>query len=529
MSRLLVLLLLTFLCGCAAEPNPLPLGLVPYPNHIETGAGRYDIRGAKFSVDEDLEERSHAAVREFAAHVGFVSGCGSRVTVSGKLPSRGVRFVGDTTVRKEGYRITIGRRGVEVAVTDYRGLLYSIQTLKQLLPVEIYGDKAAPEADWSLPGLKIDDAPRFGYRGMHLDVARHFFPVEEVKRYLDIMHLHKLNTLHWHLTDDQGWRVEIGRYPRLVEVGSVRKYPDGTTYRGHYTRDEIREVVDYAARLGIDVIPEIDLPGHMQAALAAYPELGCRGHGYEVWTGWGVSDEVLCAGKESTFDFLEGVLTEIMELFPSKYIHIGGDECPKVRWQHCPHCQARIAELGLKGDKEYSKEHYLQSYVMSRVGKFLAGHGRRIIGWDEILEGEVPENAVVMSWRSNYGGILAAWMGHDAIMTPHLNFYFNYVQSDDKSTELWGVDSGPTTLEKVYNYDFKGLTDEYMEHVIGVQANMWTEFIPSAWALEHLLLPRLAALSEVQWCMPGVRDWERFSTSFRMNGIYDTMGYNHAK
>ena len=290
------------------------------------------------------------------------------------------------------------------------------------------------------------------------------------------------------------------------------------------------ECMKYAADRGVTVIPEIDLPGHMLAALTAYPELGCTGGPYEVWGRWGVADDVLCPGREKTFEFLEGVLTEVMELFPSEYIHIGGDECPKVRWEKCPRCQAKIRQLGLKDDGEHTAEHYLQSYVTDRIGKFLAQHGRRIIGWDEILEGRAPSDAVVMSWRGSEGGIAAAKLGHDVIMTPNSHFYFDYYQSLDTDAEPFGI-GGYIPMEQVYSYDpaFPELTPEQQKHILGVQANLWTEYVLSDEHLEYMLLPRLAALSEVQWCQPETKDWNRFIGSFRMDEIYSQMGYEFAK
>ena len=429
--------------------------------------------------------------------------------------------------------------GIDVRASQCPGFLYALQSLEQLLPATVYGTEPAPDAAWEVPCVKIADAPRFAYRGMHLDVARHFFSVDEVKRYIDVMAIHKLNTLHWHLTDDQGWRIEIKRYPELTAVGSIRKATvvrkewgtyDGTPYGGFYTQDEIRDVVKYAADRGVTVIPEIDLPGHMLAALTAYPELGCTGGPYEVWGRWGVADDVLCPGREKTFEFLEGVLTEVMELFPSEYIHIGGDECPKVRWEKCPRCQAKIRQLGLKDDGEHTAEHYLQSYVTDRIGKFLARHGRRIIGWDEILEGRAPSDAVVMSWRGSEGGIAAAKLGHDVIMTPNSHFYFDYYQSLDTDAEPFGI-GGYIPMEQVYSYDpaFPELTPEQQRHILGVQANLWTEYVLSDEHLEYMLLPRLAALSEVQWCLPETKDWNRFIGSFRMDKIYSQLGYEFAK
>jgi len=534
---LLTLMAGACLAGCAPENRNA--AIVPYPNDIVYGRGSYSVANRPLVVDERADERTRNALTEFASRLEMATGGSNPVVYSGEMPAKGIRFVIDETVADEGYKLDIDRRGVEVRASGFAGFLYAVQSIKQLLPVEIYGTAPAAEAEWNLPCLSIDDAPRFAYRGLHLDVSRHFFPVEEVKRYIDMMAVHKLNRLHWHLTDDQGWRVEIKRYPELTEKGSVRKQTvirkewdnyDGVPYGGYYTQEQIRDVVKYASDRGITIIPEIDLPGHMMAALATYPELGCTGGPYDVWQRWGISEEVLCAGNDKIFEFLEGVFEEIVELFPSEYVHIGGDECPKVRWHECPKCQARIRELGFKDDGKYSAEHYLQCYVMTRISKFLNGKGRRIIGWDEILEGEVAPDATVMSWRGNEGGIEAAKLGHDVIMVPTQYFYFDYLQSQDVDREPFGI-GGYVPVEKVYSYEppYEELTPEQQKHIIGIQANMWTEYIADADHLEYMLLPRLAALSEVQWCRPEVRDWERFIGTFRMDRIYSAMGYNFAK
>ena len=513
--------------------------IVPYPNHLETGRGTYRVTDRPVTCDSRTDERTQRAVVGFAARLATVTGGTNPVTVADEVPASGIRFVTDESLPAEGYELNVDGEGIEVRASQFPGFLYALQSLEQLLPAAVYGTEPAPDAAWEVPCVKIADAPRFAYRGMHLDVARHFFSVDEVKRYIDVMAIHKLNTLHWHLTDDQGWRIEIKRYPELTAVGSIRKATvvrkewgtyDGTPYGGFYTQDEIRDVVKYAADRGVTVIPEIDLPGHMLAALTAYPELGCTGGPYEVWGRWGVADDVLCPGREKTFEFLEGVLTEVMELFPSEYIHIGGDECPKVRWEKCPRCQAKIRQLGLKDDGEHTAEHYLQSYVTDRIGKFLAQHGRRIIGWDEILEGRAPSDAVVMSWRGSEGGIAAAKLGHDVIMTPNSHFYFDYYQSLDTDAEPFGI-GGYIPMEQVYSYDpaFPELTPEQQRHILGVQANLWTEYVLSDEHLEYMLLPRLAALSEVQWCLPETKDWNRFIGSFRMDKIYSQLGYEFAK
>ena len=525
------------LCSCGSHDPQI--AIVPYPNHLETGRGTYRVTDRPVTCDSRTDERTQRAVVGFAARLATVTGGTNPVTVADEVPASGIRFVTDESLPAEGYELNVDGEGIEVRASQFPGFLYALQSLGQLLPAAVYGTEPAPDAAWEVPCVKIADAPRFAYRGMHLDVARHFFSVDEVKRYIDVMAIHKLNTLHWHLTDDQGWRIEIKRYPELTAVGSIRKATvvrkewgtyDGTPYGGFYTQDEIRDVVKYAADRGVTVIPEIDLPGHMLAALTAYPELGCTGGPYEVWGRWGVADDVLCPGREKTFEFLEGVLTEVMELFPSEYIHIGGDECPKVRWEKCPRCQAKIRQLGLKDDGEHTAEHYLQSYVTDRIGKFLAQHGRRIIGWDEILEGRAPSDAVVMSWRGSEGGIAAAKLGHDVIMTPNSHFYFDYYQSLDTDAEPFGI-GGYIPMEQVYSYDpaFPELTPEQQKHILGVQANLWTEYVLSDEHLEYMLLPRLAALSEVQWCLPETKDWNRFIGSFRMDEIYSQMGYEFAK
>ena len=534
-------LLLTLAAGivlCSCGSHDPQIAIVPYPNHLEAGRGTYRVTDRPVTCDSRTDERTQRAVVGFAARLATVTGGTNPVTVADEMPASGIRFVTDESLPAEGYELNVDGEGIEVRASQFPGFLYALQSLGQLLPAAVYGTEPAPDAAWEVPCVKIADAPRFAYRGMHLDVARHFFSVDEVKRYIDVMAIHKLNTLHWHLTDDQGWRIEIKRYPELTAVGSIRKATvvrkewgtyDDTPYGGFYTQDEIRDVVEYAADRGVTVIPEIDLPGHMLAALTAYPELGCTGGPYEVWGRWGVADDVLCPGREKTFEFLEGVLTEVMELFPSEYIHIGGDECPKVRWEKCPRCQAKIRQLGLKDDGEHTAEHYLQSYVTDRIGKFLAQHGR-IIGWDEILEGRAPSDAVVMSWRGSEGGIAAAKLGHDVIMTPNSHFYFDYYQSLDTDAEPFGI-GGYIPMEQVYSYDpaFPELTPEQQKHILGVQANLWTEYVLSDEHLEYMLLPRLAALSEVQWCLPETKDWNRFIGSFRMDKIYSQLGYEFAK
>lgn len=515
------------------------LDVVPYPNEVSQGEGVFVAKGAAVIYDQAIDEASLNVIEAFAAKLSTVSG--QKSELSAGAAESGFVFTLDSNVPDEAYVLDIKPEVVCVKASGLRGFNYAIQTIKQLLPVEIFGDKPAPRTRWEIQCMTINDAPRFGYRGLHLDEGRYFFGVETVKKYLDIMEVHKLNKFHWHLTEDQGWRIEIKKYPRLTEVGSIRKGTcvkknfqshDGVPYGEGlwYTQDQIREIVAYAAAKGIDVIPEIDLPGHMLAALAAYPELGCTGGPYEVWTRWGVSEDVLCAGNEAIYTFLEDVLTEVCELFPYEYIHIGGDECPKTRWETCPKCQAKIKELGLKDQDGQKAEHYLQSYVISRIEKFLNSKGRSVIGWDEILEGGIAPNATIMSWRGETGGLEAARQGHDAIMTPNTYFYLDYYQSKDIANEPFGI-GGYLPIERCYSYEPypAEMTDEEKSHIIGVQANLWTEYISTEDHVFYMLLPRLAALAEVQWCNADRKDWDRFyNAADDFCEIYGTMGYNYA-
>jgi hexosaminidase len=538
MKKTLIILSVLLAAAACAPKNLQTINVVPYPNEVQIKSGEFCVAGADVKYDAAADERTKALIEAFAQQLSLVTGAESAVSED----NGEIAFILDAEMPHEAYTLNVTKNGVEVKASGLNGFNYAIQTIKQMLPVEVFGKVAAADKKWTLPCVKINDAPRFGYRGLHMDVSRHFFDMDEVKRYLDIMEVHKLNTLHWHITDDQGWRLEIKKYPRLTEVGAVRKQTlvghlfdsevyDGTPYGEgcYFTQDQVREILDYAAGKGITVIPEIDLPGHMLAALAAYPELGCTGGPYDVWGKWGVADDVLCVGKEKTMQFLEDVLTEVCELFPAEYVHIGGDECPKVRWEKCPHCQEKIAELGLKDDDRFQAEHYLQGYVTSRMEKFLAEKGKKLIGWDEILEGELAPNATVMSWRGVAGGLQAVRMGHDAIMTPNTFFYLDYYQSLDKENEPLAI-GGYLPVEKCYSYEptVEGMTEEEKSHILGVQANLWTEYISTPDHLHYMLLPRLAALAEVQWCQPEVKSWERFLDSAdEFCGIYDIMGYRY--
>jgi len=404
--------------------------------------------------EQESQKKAEGAAKRQSIYEKFAASdtTQSKLTDSTKAGDDGFEFKFNPNLAAEQYFIDIDDDEVKVEASALNGFIYACETLKQMLPAAIYGNKKA-KGNWVLPCVRILDEPRFGYRGMHLDCSRHFWTVEETKKYIDIMVAYKLNTLHWHLTDDQGWRVEIKAYPRLTEIGAWRDGTvigkdwdsnDGIRYGGFYTQEQLREVVEYAAARGITIIPEIDLPGHMIAALAAYPELGCTGGPYKVWQRWGIAKDILCAGKEETFTFIESVLSELMDIFPSKYIHIGGDECfdpfdkeAVFPWDTCPRCGARMKALGIQKGPE--AKHRLQNYVTARVQKFVTSKGRNIIGWDEILEGELEKGATIMSWRGVEGGIKATSMGFDAIMTPYTYCYFDYYQGIERDKEPFGI------------------------------------------------------------------------------------------
>lgn len=523
--------------------------IVPQPQSVIPAKGSFKAAGTPIKCDPAIDARTFELIHSFAAELSLAGGrtCTTSrpvgiISAINDGTVKGMVFVMDNSLKPESYSLDIKPKAAVVRASDYNGFFYAIQTMKQLLPASIYGPTPDPEHKFILPCGTVRDTPRFSYRGMHLDCGRHFWSVDEVKKYLKAMSMYKLNRFHWHLTEDQGWRIEIKKYPLLTDKGSMRKGSqvrynfsehDGIPYgQGmYYTQDEIRDVVAYAETLGIEIIPEVDLPGHMLAALAAYPWLGCTGGPYEVATQWGVFPDVLCPGKESTFEFLEDVLSEIADLFPSRYFHIGGDECPKDRWEACPHCQARIAELGLKDSDKFTKEQQLQAYVTNRMQKFLSTKGKKIIGWDEILEGDLEDGATVMSWRGVEGGIEAASKGFDAIMTPAHFCYFDYAQHEDMELEPISIGSGHT-IEVCYSYEpLDGSAPGTDEHIIGVQANLWTEYITEDRQLEYMLLPRLLALSEVQWCPKGSKDWDRLKADIinHQFKVLDCAGYTYSK
>ncbi|RYC50678.1 beta-N-acetylhexosaminidase [Flagellimonas olearia] len=460
----------------------------------------------------------------------------------------------DQIENEEGYTLDVTPDQINISGKNAKGVFYGIQSLVQLISLPEEGSSIT---DVTVPAVSIKDQPRFIYRGMHLDVARHFFDVDFVKKYIDMIAMHKMNTFHWHLTEDQGWRIEIKKYPELTKVGAYRNgtitghYPgetnDNERYGGFYTQDDIKEVLAYAQKRHVEVIPEIELPGHSQAAIASYPYLSCfpeeptevpnglmseaskeqqkNGQPKVVQESWGVYNDVYCAGKEETFAFLEGVLDEVTALFPSKYIHIGGDECPKKNWERCPNCQKRIKEEGLED------EHALQSYFVTRMEKYLNSKGKQIIGWDEILEGGLAPNATVMSWRGVKGGIEAAKQDHNVIMTPNSHCYFDHYQSKDTDNEPLSI-GGFLPVEKVYSYEPvpEELSADQQHYILGAQGNIWSEYIPTDEHMEYMALPRATALSEVVWSQKEDKDFEDFKSRLNhMRKLYETKGYNYAK
>ncbi len=443
-----------------------------------------------------------------------------------------------TEQQKEAYILKVDKKGITIIAREPVGLYRAAQTLRKALPVV----KGAAEKV-ELPFVEIQDEPRFEYRGVLLDCGRHFFSVDFIKKFIDVMALHGSNQFHWHLTEDQGWRFEVKAYPQLALKGSVRAQTvigpgnsgiyDGVPYGGYYTQDDCREIVRYAAERYINVVPEIDLPGHMQSALHVFPNLGCKGGSYPVRTYWGVSREVLCGGNPETLTFLKTVLGELCDVFPSKFIHIGGDECPKHRWKECAKCQAKIKELGLKDDGKHTPENQLQSYINRGVEAFMKERGRDIIGLDEILEGGLSGTSIIMSWRGTKGGIAAARQGHRVIMSPNVYSYIDHPQLKDYGKQPRTTDSYLVSASKVYSFEPlipDSLTVEQQKMILGPQVNLWTEQVAYPEHAFYQLLPRLGAASEVQWCLPSQKDFEQFKKRLpRLKKIYDLLGVPYCR
>lgn len=526
--------LLALAAACSSVQQSADYRVVPLPNEITP------MEGKAFTLDNWVKILYPEGDADMQRNAGFLAGyvlesTGKVLAVeAGATGSHAIVLrLGLQTENPEAYLLEVNEDQVTITGSSAAGVFYGIQTLRKSLPV-------AKDAQVVLPPVRVNDAPRFAYRGMMLDVCRHFFSLDSVKRYIDMLALHNINRFHWHLTDDQGWRIEIKKYPQLTQIGSQRKETvigrnsgkyDGIPYGGYYTQEEAREIVAYAKDRYITVIPEFEMPGHMQGVLAAFPELGCTGGPYDVWTQWGVSEDVICAGNDKSLELIKDVLAELIEIFPSEYIHVGGDECPKTRWEKCPKCQAKIRQLGLKDDKEHTAEQRLQSYIITEAEKFLNAHGRKIIGWDEILEGGVAPNATVMAWRGAGEGVKAAKMRHDVIMVPTTYFYFDYYQTNILDEEPLAI-GGYVPIEKVYSFEpyQKELTAEENKHIIGLQANLWTEYVTSFRHVEYMVLPRMAALSEIQWTQPQFKDYGDFLERMpKMFDIYDIYGYNYAR
>lgn len=540
-ENLLLFFVGLIMCGCQMKELSNEYDVIPLPVVMNEEAGR-------FYLDSDVPIIVNASqeVKNIASGLSStlfnIAGLKLKLLegVHENVPS--IVFDSVPGMDAEAYKLSVTPEMINISATTPNGFFYGLQTLYQLLPTEVYGDKPARSAQWSVPCVKIEDAPAFKYRGAMLDVCRHFASVDYVKKFIDVLAMHKMNTFHWHLTDDQGWRIEIKKYPKLTEIGSKRSetmvdyfythYPfkyDGKPHGGFYTQDEIKDVVAYAKSKYITVIPEIELPGHALAALASYPELSCTPDTtYEVCKLWGVFDQVFCP-TDTFFHFMEGVMDEVVELFPSSYIHIGGDECPKYAWERCSHCQKLISELGLKNDvtpnpvdgRKHTKEEKLQSYIVGRAEKYLNSKGRNIIGWDEILEGGLAPNATVMSWRGVEGGMTAANAGHDAIMTPNPYAYLDQYQEEPEIAPT--TIGGYNTLKKTYSYNPVPADADSLvrKHIIGVQANCWAEYMPTEERRDYQIFPRLIAIAETGWTPMDRKNFKSFCK--RMVGDYERL------
>ena len=532
------ILLTGFLISGCTSMDDFEVNIIPKPWKTKISNGVFCIeKSTQILVETDNPEAQNVA-KYLAGRIEKASGCKLEIseTIETKVVPGEILLTSSAVAPElgdEGYIFNSGAKGV-VINGNPAGLFYGVQTLFQLLPPQIYNvDSMQTNIDWSIPAVSIKDKPRFPWRGMHLDVGRHLFPVDFIKKYVDYLAMHKMNTFHWHLTEDQGWRIEIKKYPLLTKIGAFRKGSvikrigklqiiDNVPYGGYYTQEEIRDVVQYAKDRFITVVPEIEMPGHCMAALAAYPNLSCTGGPFDVRIKWGIEENVYCAGNEDVFNFLQDVLSEVIELFPSKYIHIGGDEVPKDRWEKCPKCQQRIKDEGLKD------EHALQSYFIQRIEKFLNSKGRQIIGWDEILEGGLAPNAAVMSWRGTEGGIAAAQQKHNVVMSPSTHCYFNEPQGDLFQEPAPSGKSLP--LAKVYEFEPvpAELSSEQAHYILGAQGNVWTEYMETAADVEYMALPRMSALAEVVWSDKKQRNLDDFLR--RMSFQYlrlDEIGANY--
>jgi len=504
------------------------INVTPIPMELKQNEGTFLLtKNVVFAVNDPSLEK---VASYFSSKIK--NSTGYSLDIKNSLPSSNyisLNIQSDVPVNDEGYLLEVTSNGVDIKAKTPQGAFYGMQTVMQLLPAEIESPDLVKNIEWKMPLVSIKDEPRFGYRGLMLDVCRHFTSIEDVKKQLDVLALFKINTFHWHLTDDQGWRVQIDKYPKLAEISSRRIEGEGNEYGPYiYTKDQIKEVVAYAKERFIEVIPEVELPGHAVAALAAYPELSCTGGPFEVRNIWGIANDVFCAGNDSVFQFLEDVFTEVMPLFESDYFHVGGDECPKIRWKACPKCQKRIKDLGIKGDKEHSAEEKLQSYFVQRMEKFLVKNNKKMIGWDEILEGGLAPTATVMSWRGEEGGIASANMGHDVIMTPNEWMYLDKYQGDSRLLPV--TIGGYLTLEKVYGYEPlpTDIAEDKKHHILGAQVNIWNEYKYNLDVRELDIYPRVIALSELNWSPVSRKDYKDFERRIENQRVrLDLHGINY--
>ncbi len=540
---LLAVALIATATSCSRHiPSNGSVAIIPEPSKVEVCEGVFNLSPETAIVLHFEDEQLPLATDFFNSVATDVFGKAlAVVNAEGDVEENVINVRQNPSLPTEGYTLDVTPTAIDITASTAQGVFYAFQSLRQMMAPEALTEKCVGSVD--IQAAKIEDAPHFPYRGIMFDVCRHFFTVDEVKTVIDMLAMHKINRFHWHLTEDQGWRIEIKKYPLLTEIGSVRADSQvigthrahGEQYEGKpygpyfYTQDEIRDVVKYAADRFITIIPEVDMPGHMVAALASYPHLGCVGEGYKVRELWGISEEVMCIGKESTFEFVEGVLEELLDLFPSEYIHVGGDEAPRKAWKECPACQARMKKEGLKTEAE------LQTYFNHRIEAFLQKHGRKMIGWDEVLEGGVSPTTTVMSWRGAKGGIQAAKAGNQVIMTPNTHCYLDYPQGADREQEPAFGERRPEKphylpLTKVYEINpYDQLTEEEQKCIIGVQANLWTEHTNTFDLAMYMFLPRTSAIAESGWSHPN-KDFERYSTNLNnLVKFYEAYGYNYAK
>ncbi|GGK20748.1 beta-hexosaminidase [Yeosuana aromativorans] len=538
LKQILVVIVVVVFCSCAKQKvfTEKDIQIIPKPAELKLSEGAFEFSEAtKFVVADDFQkEISNVLISKFEKASGW------KPQITNAVPnSNYVQFTQDDTLKDEAYQLTVNNDNITIAAKDHAGFLYGLETVRQLLPVAIESNDVALNTEWVIPSLTIKDQPRFQYRGLMLDLSRHFFNSDYIRKTIDRLSMLKMNVLHLHLVDDQGWRIEIKKYPKLTDVGAWRVDQENKpwnarstnspcekgTYGGYLTQDQLKELVKYAQLKNVEIIPEIEMPAHVSSAVAAYPELSCFNKSIGVPSGgvWPITD-IYCAGKDSTFKFLEDVLDEVMTIFPSKYIHIGGDEATKINWKTCPHCQKRIKTEGLKNEEE------LQSYFVKRIEKYINSKGKKLIGWDEILEGGLAPEATVMSWRGTVGGIEAAEQGHDVIMTPGTHCYFDHYQGPQNEEPL--AIGGYTPISKVYEFDpvVDSMTPEEAKHVLGGQANLWAEYIPTTKQSEYMIFPRLAAMSEALWSPKESRDWNDFSSRLEtMFKRYEYLGINYAK